>query len=215
MRRLVRHLFTFFSVVSLLLCVVVCVLWALSYRRWDELHINVLRPHEGGWLAYSTALSYSWGSLTFTTNWEEGRNAAPAPNLPLITRYGGSRVAPWQNLNFGAAPYYEDAFGFAAIDIPENWHIYRRGPFPRGPGRMPAAASSGMLPEVRSRTHYLFVPMWFAVLITAAAPLATSCALWRARRRRRRQRDVCINCGYDLRASPERCPECGQATAAT
>jgi hypothetical protein len=53
----------------------------------------------------------------------------------------------------------------------------------------------------------LGVPYWFLALLTAAIP-----ARWvwlRARARRRRRSNCCPACGYDLRASTERCPECG------
>jgi hypothetical protein len=54
-----------------------------------------------------------------------------------------------------------------------------------------------------------FVPCWFLVTCGLMLP-----AVWlkRARRdRHRRRAGLCKRCGYDLRASPERCPECGTA----
>ena len=54
---------------------------------------------------------------------------------------------------------------------------------------------------------WVIVPLWAVSLVTAVLP-----AQWLARRmrlRRRARRGQCLACGYDLRASPERCPECG------
>jgi hypothetical protein len=52
------------------------------------------------------------------------------------------------------------------------------------------------------------VPYWFLVAGFAIAPGVAAFAGYR-RRRRERMRSKCAQCGYDLRATPDRCPECG------
>jgi hypothetical protein len=56
------------------------------------------------------------------------------------------------------------------------------------------------------------LPYWALAACAAALPAAW---IWRTRKsaaRSRLSRGLCPTCGYDLRASPERCPECGTAT---
>jgi hypothetical protein len=55
--------------------------------------------------------------------------------------------------------------------------------------------------------HALYVPHWLAAAVMTVLPVLTIRA-----RRRRRDSSICTTCGYDLRATPDRCPECG-ATA--
>jgi hypothetical protein len=59
-----------------------------------------------------------------------------------------------------------------------------------------------------SKMFYVIVPHWSAALALGAA------GLWMllgkpAKRQRRRAKGLCVTCGYDLRESRDRCPECG------
>jgi hypothetical protein len=57
------------------------------------------------------------------------------------------------------------------------------------------------------------VPHWFLAFLWAVLPAQHLRAIFRSRRLR--EHALCSNCGYDLRATPDRCPECGAAPAAT
>jgi predicted RNA-binding Zn-ribbon protein involved in translation (DUF1610 family) len=55
------------------------------------------------------------------------------------------------------------------------------------------------------------IQMWLIVLPGAIVPavLIVHLSLRYLRRLQRANRGLCVSCGYDLRASPSRCPECG------
>jgi hypothetical protein len=56
----------------------------------------------------------------------------------------------------------------------------------------------------------LTIPVWELVVVTfIPVPLVARRAWNRRLLRRRRLAGVCSTCGYDLRASGDRCPECG------
>ena len=51
------------------------------------------------------------------------------------------------------------------------------------------------------------LPHWLVLALLMAPPLIAGAL--RVKRRARRPAHLCRSCGYDLRATPERCPECG------
>jgi hypothetical protein len=69
-------------------------------------------------------------------------------------------------------------------------------------------SDSAVTPATGTRYERLILPVWVLVvgLIFLASSGPTMTAL---RRRRRKMLGLCTSCGYDLRATPGVCPECG------
>jgi hypothetical protein len=59
--------------------------------------------------------------------------------------------------------------------------------------------------------QHLWLPHWFLAAVAGLLPGWRAVSLVRSRRRA--GRGLCPSCGYDLRATPGRCPECAQAPA--
>jgi hypothetical protein len=95
-------------------------------------------------------------------------------------------------------------------DTPMRWEHEVQRPWPSNPAtiwqRMGFGYSSG--------DRAIVFPCWSAAVCFSALPLSWAWLFQTRRRRdRRSRRGLCRSCGYDLRASAGRCPECGAVPA--
>jgi hypothetical protein len=176
-----HRLFTILSAVSLLLCVATCVLWVRSYWLSDQL--------AWGYRSIESAQGYVMlGISRFSGLDGSVRNDSHA--MRYARRPAHAKYPDWET----SIIFLE---GLINHDTGERNFGWERGGFAWYENR----ERNGDLNAVG------FAPFCCFAGATALLPLGWTITLWS--RRRRRKAGFCFYCGYDLRATPERCPECG------
>jgi hypothetical protein len=185
---MLRRLFTAASVISLLLCVGSVAMWARSH--WTDDY--AIRGQAGSGCA---EIFSGHGTLWMAAAGDWPRRAKWSFNSEPVG--AASAFSPAIGAGGSSAPYPVRERHFLGIDV-----LYVNGWLPT-PASRAIVTSNPALP-----IKCVSLPWaWFAI---PAAVLPLVLALrGLVLMRRHRAPGLCRACGYDLRASTDRCPECG------
>jgi hypothetical protein len=143
---------------------------------------------------------------------------------------GPSGVSYWVRAEADGISFEKFRFESSTRDR-SGWTRFsiRRGTpmaYPGNPGYDPAERGIWSMPRVDTTSRpsspafnsdglwaSAHLPFWVLAAVTGIAPTIRLCRSML--RRRRTSAGLCSACGYDLRATPDRCPECGATPTAT
>jgi hypothetical protein len=210
MRPLLRILMNAATVLSLMLCVAAVVLWVRSYRSIDLVTRASARLHRavsggGGLFVESLTLKAEKGSWK-DTSIKPIRTTEDYGKWPGASSTSPTRPWSWTEKPYARARLRADAWGpdlHRALPGITMIDVARQRTFDNFDGSMLTYHLTG---------RRAWIPYWLVVAITGLLPAWRTFA--RHRRSRRSLLNLCPACGYDLRATPNRCPECGAVPTA-
>lgn len=179
-----RHLRGILALLSLACCALVLACWVASHGR----PARTLRVRSAP--AGERYLICGAGGLYFVT--QEVSQSTDGSWKAQITDYGDVTVRFSSSIASGRM--YPGSYGLG-LGQPQvfTFTLYA------GPGANAACSIT---------YRAIGLPFWLLAFLTALPPTARLVGQQR-RRRRESLRGICRRCGYDLRATPGRCPECG------
>jgi hypothetical protein len=196
-----RRLLNLVTVLSLLLCVAACVLWVRSYSVQDSV-LWVCSPDtaDGSVDLRTYAVVTVRGGVGFG---RERNNYTAAMLRDDGFEPGTFRKRVLKPAKWTVAPTHR----YVSIDF-ESTTPYSTSRMMRWAGPWPAFEAQWKkqpLQQFDVSAQRLAIPYWLAAVVTAVLPVARAARrLWRTP-----LPGHCRRCGYDLRATPGRCPECG------
>jgi hypothetical protein len=178
-----RRLFTTAAAASLLLFVITCAAWIDSYFANAAVYWRFRGKNDDGTALWSVFWDISVGDGRFMLLREA--LAGPPRKSPPVFKLPPQPLLGWRRTP--KAPMYATAATY-------KW-------------------DRSVLDDGQDRFDqwHTFGRLWHLAVLTAVLPAA-----WIVHRRRANRRcgeNLCPTCGYDLRATPERCPECGAVPA--
>jgi hypothetical protein len=179
-----RWLLNFAVLMALVLCAAFCVMWRRSHFRYDALYLTrVIGPEERPVRRFFHVRS-SLGRVSLCYTYQNCVRDFMNPRDRKLIGVG------WVKTTTISPP--------AAIGFGGGWLGFE---------------SKFDSDVQRAQTRYervIIVPHWFfAFLFMVPTIFWVRQSFKRRQTRRRQERGLCLQCGYDLRGSKERCPECG------
>jgi hypothetical protein len=187
-----RRLLNFLTAVSALLCVASGVAWVRSYSAGDLFCVARVET-SGNWtFRLNDQIHVACGAAAYAHTFSSGSGPAyrAYAEKQVLPKDKGGPLRFYESVGVHRPMYLGPATGksFAGFRFARSY-------YPRRDGSICLAA------------HYVTLPLWSPVALTAPLPALRLLGVFRLRRRVRSGH--CAACGYDLRASPARCPECG------